>query len=210
MISLQIIPFLLYYAVATVYSLECRYCNSEDYNSDCRFGTEEKTRVCTIEGEDHCYEEYLIGNEKRNGDYVPLYRRGCAPSDWCTRQQNLHRGALKFCKVCQGDKCNNDRFGAANSSSLECHACWSVRGEAACRYGYKCDFSLVCPPGSTKCYEEYIVNGNFPQGYKPRWKRGCATDDYCSKEKEKHGSALIECRQCKRDLCNTGELDNNW
>lgn len=112
--TFHILFLFLHFFVTQLTCLECRYCSSVDENSDCRDGSVETTRLCTIKGEDHCYEEYIINNVKRDGDYVPLYRRGCAPPDWCLIQQNNHGGALKYCRVCQGDKCNDRRFGAVN------------------------------------------------------------------------------------------------
>ncbi|KAK9888882.1 hypothetical protein WA026_001103 [Henosepilachna vigintioctopunctata] len=206
--KIALLVFTLFQFLHFGYTLSCRKCSSTDYNSDCRLGTEENLFECP-EDEDACYEEYLIGSEKKNGDYVPLYRRGCAPNDWCSRQRNLHGNSLKFCKTCQSDKCNNDRFGAANSSMLECYTCMSYNPQSACRYG-TCDFFLTCAEGYNRCYQEYIVTGTWPQPYHSRWKRGCGKEDYCSSEENSLGKALVSCTRCKRDLCNTEELANDY
>ncbi|XP_045469464.1 uncharacterized protein LOC123677066 [Harmonia axyridis] len=176
----------------SVNSLECRYCSSADYDSDCRKGTEKETTTCTIAGEDHCYVEYILNKGQK-----PLYRRGCAPSDWCEQQIDNHDTALKFCKVCQGSKCNDVRIGGKDSSHMSCRKCQSDTHDSECRKGLRVMEIEDCEPEET-CIYSYVLTNK-----RDIYERRCGNSDYCKKLEETYGYYSVEsCDSCKEDLCN--------
>ncbi|XP_044749777.1 uncharacterized protein LOC123310375 [Coccinella septempunctata] len=171
-------------------SKKCRYCSSSEYSSDCRKGTVKDLQTCTIKGEDHCYEEYILNDGEK-----PLYRRGCAPGDWCKQQMGKHGAALKFCNTCQSAKCNNDIIGSQNASSLLCRNCESDYHDSACKNGTVNTYD--------ECGERSMcIQYHFSTNKKDIWKRGCGDRDSCADLREKYGKNLLECKKCKYELCN--------
>ncbi|XP_044748855.1 uncharacterized protein LOC123309694 [Coccinella septempunctata] len=177
-----------------VYSLECQYCSSGEYSSDCREGTVKDLKTCTLKGEDHCYVEYILNKGQK-----PFYRRGCAPGDWCKQQRVNHGAALKFCNTCQGSNCNNETIGSKDSSTVQCISCKSgdLKGE--------------CKEGTTKTYEEceegslcleYYVATTIRNDYT----RGCGEKSSCTDLKNQYSDSLEECRTCKYELCNNNKM----
>ncbi|XP_044748755.1 uncharacterized protein LOC123309619 [Coccinella septempunctata] len=177
-----------------VYSLECQYCSSGEYSSDCRQGTVKDLKTCTIKGEDHCYVEYILNEGSK-----PLYRRGCAPGDWCQQQVVNHASALKFCNTCQGSNCNNDIIGSKDPSLFLCRGCESE------------DLSSECREGTIKTYDECEKGAMCIEYHTStistlRWKRGCGDKTSCSELKKKFDRSLAECRSCEYELCNNNKL----
>ncbi|XP_045480366.1 uncharacterized protein LOC123684906 [Harmonia axyridis] len=175
-------------------SLKCRQCSSEDYDSDCRKGTENNLRECTIEGEDHCYVEYIL-NKNSN----PLYRRGCAPGDWCQQQTNTHGTALKFCQTCQGCKCNNQLIGSNKTDSRLCRKCYSENFDSDCRKG-TVQTTEQCDSGDI-CAMSYISTSR-----RDIYKRQCGPKNFCDGENSKYGKSVERCSTCPYDLCNNEVL----
>ncbi|XP_044764388.1 uncharacterized protein LOC123320953 [Coccinella septempunctata] len=180
--------------ISLVNSLECQYCSSTQYSSDCRKGTVTDLKTCTIQGEDHCYVEYII-----NTGSEPLYRRGCAPGNWCQQQVGNHGTALKFCNTCQGSQCNNEAIGSKDSSSVLCRKCEGEHPDSDCRKG-TLNTSEECPIGSL-CIEYYVATTR-----RNLWKRDCGDSNSCSKLQKQYLKSLEECKSCIYELCNNDEM----
>ncbi|CAH1110332.1 unnamed protein product [Psylliodes chrysocephalus] len=172
-------------------SVKCIRCSSTDYNSPCRLGTDETLYECPSD-EQSCYAEYFYGGSK------PLYRRGCSNSNWCEYQKNQHGDDFKYCKTCDGEKCNTATIGGPDSSQIQCYTCSSEDIYSDCKKGGIDNKIQLCEKGIKKCFNEYIATSK-----REIWTRGCARDDYCSSQESKYGQSLQFCKYCHDDLCNT-------
>ncbi|KAK9883630.1 hypothetical protein WA026_001801 [Henosepilachna vigintioctopunctata] len=178
-----------------VADLSCERCASDDPNSDCRNGTIKEKFKCPAD-EQACYAEDIINDGK-----TPLYRRGCAPEDWCDTQKKNHAAALKFCSVCtDGDMCNNKRFGAEDPAKIQCYKCDSEDTDSTCRTGSIDNESVSCRSGSS-CYQYYVSTSR-----RDIYSRGCGTSSTCDDLGKQYGQSLESCKLCDDDYCNNEKM----
>ncbi|KAL3288591.1 hypothetical protein HHI36_003030 [Cryptolaemus montrouzieri] len=81
-------------------ALVCMKCEGPT-NAACYKGYDSQTEVCPVD-KPVCFLETIRKPGKRIGSHT----RGCATADWCEKEIEKYKNDLKFCDVCEEDKCN--------------------------------------------------------------------------------------------------------